>query len=183
METMYFVCKDTEALKTIWKTKLFQADRYQTMYLTNKIKHNDKYLFVAFKEGFRSYCIEMASGKIQWEFNPLTLYPNLEKGYTSDSESQKMYHSFSIAHIFSKGVVFEMHDHVDNKDSKIFNNDTFDMNFVLNMDGKLINQIKSSDALMFNEDSYIYANGCKSLLNNKILWQTTTTFENSYVYS
>jgi hypothetical protein len=36
---------------------------------------------------------------------------------------------------------------------------------------------------MFNEDSYIYANGCKSLLNNKILWQTTTTFENSYVYS
>lgn len=176
LESRFAICKDSETLKIIWRTKLFQKDPEYSQYINNKIMHNDRYIFVAFKENLRCYCIEMSTGKLIWTYDTFSTFPYLDNEYLGDCESAKSWQCFYITHVFSKGIVLDLLSDVDN--SKVPNNligESIKKRIVVSMDGKFINEL-DSEVIIYLEDFYLYENGCKSLIDNKIQWNGILKF-------
>jgi len=172
--TKIVVCKDAETLKTIWKTKLFKAGN--TCYINNKFMHDDKYLYVGFKENYKVFCIEMTTGKLARTFDPYVALPMLTPDLQNVSEAGKAAQSLYVKHVFRGGIVCEIHANIDKtKDpSNIFGN-SVKKTFVISTNGKLINAL-NSEAIIFLDDQYLYQDGCKSLIDNKINWSGTVKF-------
>lgn len=172
----YFVCKDGETLKTIWRTKLFGIDPDYSQYINNKVMHNDQYLFVAYKENLRCYCVEKKTGKLDWTYESFTSFPYLDNEYLGKCEAAKAGQMCYLSHVFSKGVVLNIQSNVHvSKVPKNFTSESFEKKIVLSMDGKNVNEL-NSEPIIFLDDQYLYQDGCKSLIENKINWSGTVKF-------